>query len=291
MAATQNLVAKVLLPGMSTPHVLASSAFYTCTTEAATAAKTIADVDFTLVAGMTITVKFANTNTAQNPTLAINGGSAIPINLTASEAAGITASTSWAAGAVISMTYDGTSWIMNDFPVWVTDILKENDAMIYKGTYTATSTQAIDPNAFSVDPTLETDARGWTYKVTGVTSTNKYFGTETVENGDIIIINTDNAPSTTQSNYDVIQTNIDMEALAHQHYYTPSGTIATVANSGTDAIYTPSGSINTPTITVTEDTTYLSATATQGQVTETDTMLSASATATQGQVTENTTHL
>lgn len=94
--------------------------------------------------------------------------------------------------------------------VWtaIANGIAQNDAMIYKGTYTATSSQTIDTTKFSVNPASDASATGYTYRVTGVTTTNKYFGTAIVENGDMIIVNTGN-PGTTQANYNIIQTNIN----------------------------------------------------------------------------------
>lgn len=90
----------------------------------------------------------------------------------------------------------------------IAEAIATNDAMLYKGTYTATTTGAIVLANFSVSPNVA-NARGWTYKVIGVSGDNRFFGTTPVENGDIIIVNTDIAPSTTQSNYDILQTNLD----------------------------------------------------------------------------------
>lgn len=88
----------------------------------------------------------------------------------------------------------------------VKDLFKVNDAMMYKGTYTAQSASGtIDRTKFSVDPTATANAKGWTYKVSG----NGWFGNQKVESGDMILVNTDTAPGTTQTNYDIIQTNLD----------------------------------------------------------------------------------
>ena len=297
MAATTNFIGQVLLGGSN--YVIGSTAYYVCSTEAATAAKTITDVDFTLMEGQTIHVKFANLNTAANPTLAINGGASKPIHIVAGTAAGITPETSWSANAVISLTYDGTAWVMNDFPAWANDLIKKNDAMVYMGTYTATSTQTIDPSAFSVYPTINpttaTEAKGWTFKViANPAQGDVYFGTQKVESGDMIIINGDDPVSTTraQGEYDIIQNNLDIDALDHTHTVIAEGVISSDNTVGTgNGNYTPEGTISTPTITVTESDTWLSATATQGTVTTTDTHVLASATATQGTVTESDTYL
>jgi hypothetical protein len=67
---------------------------------------------FALVEGITIHVKFANKNTASNPTLNVNGTGNIAIMQYGTTAAGVTDSTNgWSAGAVLSFTYDGTNWI------------------------------------------------------------------------------------------------------------------------------------------------------------------------------------
>lgn len=88
----------------------------------------------------------------------------------------------------------------------VKDLFKVNDAMMYKGTYTAQSASGtIDGSKFSVNPTAVTNAKGWTFKVSG----SGWFGNQKVESGDMILVNTDSAPGTTQSNYDIIQTNLD----------------------------------------------------------------------------------
>ena len=91
--------------------------FYaSCSTAASTAAKEINDLTgFSLRTGATIRVKFANSNTAQNPTLNVNNTGAKSIYKYGSSSAGITAGSSWESGAVVTLTYDGTAWIMNDW--------------------------------------------------------------------------------------------------------------------------------------------------------------------------------
>lgn len=68
---------------------------------------------FKLVTGVTVHIKFTYANTATNaPTLSINSSTAKPIVQYGSTAVGTTAETSgWQAGAVLSLTYDGTSWV------------------------------------------------------------------------------------------------------------------------------------------------------------------------------------
>ena len=87
-----------------------------CSTVASTAAKEINNLTgFSLRTGATIRVKFANSNTAQNPTLNVNNTGAKSIYKYGSSSAGITAGSSWESGAVVTLTYDGTAWIMNDW--------------------------------------------------------------------------------------------------------------------------------------------------------------------------------
>lgn len=104
----------------STNYNIASTAYATCATAAATVAKVAyiegaeATSGFTLLTGTTIHVKFTNSNTAANPTLNVNGTGAKAIMKYGTTAIGTTVYTSWQAGAVVSLTYDGTNWLLND---------------------------------------------------------------------------------------------------------------------------------------------------------------------------------
>ena len=95
------------------------AAFYgTCATAKATAQKVVTCDEFTdanLVTGTTIRVKFTYENTKASPTLKINGGTAKTIYRYGTTAPSTTAATSWNAGAVVSFTYDGSAWQMNDW--------------------------------------------------------------------------------------------------------------------------------------------------------------------------------
>ena len=78
----------------------------TCSTAAATAAKTVALTGFTLVTGAIVFVKFTVTNTAANPTLNVNstGAKAIMYRGSAISAGYL------AANRVYAFIYDGTDW-------------------------------------------------------------------------------------------------------------------------------------------------------------------------------------
>lgn len=99
-------------------HLIASTAYGTCTTAAATAAKvaTIQDSQaFTLFTGVTVHIKFTYINSAANPTLNVNNTGAKPLVRYGTTVTGTSDTQSWYAGSIVSFTYDGTSWIQNDY--------------------------------------------------------------------------------------------------------------------------------------------------------------------------------
>lgn len=83
-----------------------------CTTAATTADKTVT-IDYsgtlTLFTGLTVHIKFSYQNTAANPTLNVNGTGAKPI-VCGSES---TVQCSWVGGTVVTLTYDGTNWVID----------------------------------------------------------------------------------------------------------------------------------------------------------------------------------
>ena len=113
-------ISKVKLKG--TEHLIASTAYATCTTAAATAAK-VATVQnnhaFSLIEGETIHVYFKYSNTASSPTLNINNTGAKPIRQHGSTAP-IGWGSAWKDQSIISFTYNTDlistgCWLMNDF--------------------------------------------------------------------------------------------------------------------------------------------------------------------------------
>lgn len=94
-----------------------SDYYGTCSTAAATAAKTASITDFptTLTAGLKVTIRFTNANGVANPTLSINNGTAIAIKRYGTTAPGTSAGTSWNAGTTVQMTYDGTYWLIDNW--------------------------------------------------------------------------------------------------------------------------------------------------------------------------------
>ena len=78
----------------------------TCSTAAATAAKTVSVSNFSLAAGRTINVLFTSVNTAANPTLNVSGTGAKPITCY-----GIPVEVgALAQGQVYTLIYSGSQW-------------------------------------------------------------------------------------------------------------------------------------------------------------------------------------
>ena len=99
---------------------LASSAYFTCLTEANNSTK-IANLQGNssntfnggiVPTGIIIRVKFTYSNTASNPTLNVNGSGAKSIKQYGATSVGITEATSWRAGSVITLMYDGSNWVI-----------------------------------------------------------------------------------------------------------------------------------------------------------------------------------
>lgn len=100
----------------TTEYPVGSSLYGTCDTAAATAAKVVTMANFdSLVTGVTIHVKFTNSNTVANPTLNVNSTGAKSIKRYGTTAPSTSVASSWNAGAILSLTYDGTYWMMNDW--------------------------------------------------------------------------------------------------------------------------------------------------------------------------------
>ena len=99
----------------TTEHLVASTVYGVCSTAAGTAAKVVELDNFdALKRGITIHVKFMYTNTASNPTLNVNGTGAKALYAYGTTRPGTTVATSWPAEAILTLTYDGASWRMND---------------------------------------------------------------------------------------------------------------------------------------------------------------------------------
>ena len=89
--------------------------FGSCSTASGTAAKTVTlddSMSFTLEKGASVFVKFTNNNAVASPTLSVNGSTAKSIYRYGSSAPGTSSSTSWQAGSVVHLVYDGSAWQM-----------------------------------------------------------------------------------------------------------------------------------------------------------------------------------
>lgn len=85
-----------------------------CSTASGTSAKTVtvSPPISTLEVGTLVNVKFDNANTVANPTLNVNETGNIAIKRYGTTAPSTSTATSWNAGSVISLIYDGTYWQM-----------------------------------------------------------------------------------------------------------------------------------------------------------------------------------
>lgn len=88
-----------------------------CSTAAGTAAKevTLSPAIPSLVTGLVIYVKFTNANSIANPTLNANGKGAVSIKRYGTTAPSTSAASSWNAGSVVTLLYDGSYWQMIGF--------------------------------------------------------------------------------------------------------------------------------------------------------------------------------
>ena len=113
--------------------------YFTCSTASATAAKVATLVSGTfgasqLVTGAQILVKFSNANGVASPTLNANSTGAISIKRYSTTAPSTSAASSWNAGSVVCLIYDGTYWQMQG---WVnTTYSGMTDAQVTAGTST-----------------------------------------------------------------------------------------------------------------------------------------------------------
>lgn len=121
----------------SSYYNIASTAYGVCSVTSGVQEKAVSIPGFKLINGVTIHVRFANANTANNPTLNVNGTGAKEIRLNDSENAGTTdATTGWKAGAIVSFTYVEVD---NSHAYWYRDQgYNTNTTYTIKDTYSGT---------------------------------------------------------------------------------------------------------------------------------------------------------
>ena len=116
--------------------------YLTCGTAAGTVAKTTTLVTgtlpTTLTTGTRVAVRFTNSNTASNPTITIGSYGAIAIKRYGTTAPSTSAATSWNAGNVITLVYDGTYWLMADWTSPNTTYSEISETNITSGSGTST---------------------------------------------------------------------------------------------------------------------------------------------------------
>lgn len=132
-------------------HLISPSFYCTCATAAGTAAKIVIVNDpnitnaITLVNGLTIYVKFTNANTIASPKITVYNNSGTTASPTqgsttliaqksimryGTTAPSTSAATSWQAGSVVALTYDGTNWVINN---WLNDNTTYSNASLGQG--------------------------------------------------------------------------------------------------------------------------------------------------------------
>lgn len=159
-------ISKITLPSNNTYDIKDATArskiaFYgTCSTAANTAAK-IATLDnadnFSLTAGTTVNIKFANSNSASDPTLNVNGIGAKDIVQGGLNDESLIRKPKWDSNSIVSLTYDGTKWfITNSLPlqlndtgagitVWQNVASPTTYTISHSNSVTAQTTQAVYP--------------------------------------------------------------------------------------------------------------------------------------------------
>ena len=165
-------VAKLAAGGAT--HLIASTAYATCTTAAGTKAKvaTIQDSQaFTLIVGTTIHVYFQYTNTASAPTLNVNSTGALPVYKYGTTAVGTNDNTSWSAGAVVSFTYNKNNlstgcWVMNDHI--------DNTDIDVRARYVHYYNNVKAKTAWTAEKIIVGDASGYSVASSGVTFNISY---------------------------------------------------------------------------------------------------------------------
>ena len=175
-----------------------------CSTAKATVAKTVSIPSVTsLYEGLYIFVKFANTNSAADPTLQVNELDAAAIKRYGTTGASTSAASSWNAGNVIMLVYDGTYWQMVDWINTTYSAMTEAEATagtsttsrlitparLKQGVQTWAPVQSVngDTGSVVVDKIKTTaEINNTEYSVIGTSTTNTNNAAEAVYNLDAI---------------------------------------------------------------------------------------------------------
>ena len=255
------LIGKVTAGGGT--HLITSTAYFTCATAAATAAKVAKAADtglnsLTVITGMTIYVKFTNTNEVANPTLTLqtNGGTELlaakSIMRYGITAPSTSAASSWKAGAVVALVYDGTNWV---------EVSSIDDNTTYSAmsvaemkTGTATSSRVIRADylksAFTAsDGIFKTGSANGTISVYGTDIAVKGLGSRAYDStsylpltggtltGNLIVNDSTANETTTLSANSLIATGIDVESNTSEVGFIFDGANKVIETTPNTAVY------------------------------------------------------
>ena len=93
-------------------EIISTTGYTTSDTTAAVAAKSAVLANYVLTTGASVKVKFTHSNTAADPTLNVQTTGAKPIVQYGGTPVGVTPATSWTAGEVLELVYDGTNYVI-----------------------------------------------------------------------------------------------------------------------------------------------------------------------------------
>ena len=135
LSATKLTTARII-DGISFDGTSNISHYGECTASASTERKmvTLTDMNFSLVAGASVYVKFQYSNTANLPVLNVNRTGDKTILRYGSTAAGNTEATSWTAGSIVHFVYNGAAWFIVGF--------QSNNASLGQGYATCSTAEA-----------------------------------------------------------------------------------------------------------------------------------------------------
>lgn len=250
--------------------------YTTCSTAAATVAKTASLSSYGLSTGGIVSVLFTNGNTASSPTLNVNSKGAKPIYW---RGAALTNTKLIKANDIVSFIYNGSQYHI---------ISIEHDYLDYDAEYKTKQTEVSDPTAngtsLSFISNITQDANGVitpvkksiTLETLGITGAMRFLGTTTTALTDGSTTNpiTINSKSVTvtngnvvlYSNKEFVWTGSAWELLGDEGSYSIKGHTHTVTCKPTGSVgetsITPAGSVSQPTFTGTAGTTNAASSAT-----------------------------
>jgi hypothetical protein len=202
--ATNSIIEKVSGTDGSSNRI-ASTFYCTCSTAAATAQKDATPSDSCvfndncLITGVTVHVKFTNSNTHATPTLKVGTATAKQIMAYGTTKAGTTATASWYAGAVVSFTYDGTYWLQNDYKVDTGEVNQNAFSNVKVGSTTIAADTKTDTLELVTGDNITLTPDTTNDKVTIAATNNKVTQTATTTDANYEILFSETADNTTRT--------------------------------------------------------------------------------------------